>query len=280
MKLHGVLRFLTALVVLQAVLGCGSNDDLPAASLNGVWHLAGNRGLEQYPLLSLSLIVNGNQISGRGEMMVSCDNRSLGFGGSLYLSGQIASDGTFQLGVPASSAFSNDTEIVIKGTVPKRGQSTWNGTYSFKSTTQNTGCIINQSSAFTATAAGPVNGGYAGTLNRSGSPSDKISVSAKLLQGAPASITRPVVTTVYYLPITGTLSVSGSPCFARGSISERTISEIAGDYLSLDFLMEDGSQVHLAGFFDSSAESSFWALASVHGGQCDGQFLSGSLSRE
>src|ERR1700733_8437352 len=100
------MRRATELVMLliasQALIGCGSGTT-PAtttkpslAALTGNWNLLGNHALLQYPILSLTMIVNGDQITAMGDGLAQCPNGS-GGGGSVELSGQVAADGTFEL---------------------------------------------------------------------------------------------------------------------------------------------------------------------------------------
>ncbi len=288
MKWHKVLGIIIVLIASQALLGCGSRGSSPSpyASLNGVWSLAGNRALGKYPLLSLSLIANGTQITALGEMEVVCGNQGQsGFTtraeASLNLSGQIASDGTFQLAPGGNLTVPDSIKTVIHGTVPAPGQSTWSGTYSFTNAPGDTSCIVNQSAPFTALAVVPVDASYAGTLSQFKPASGKISVSVNISQGPPAVSTSITGTPIYYLPITGTVSVAGSTCSTRGSILEDQGNSITGDLLDLNVSMEDGSQVLLGGIFDGPDESGLqMATFQVRGGLCDGQIFAGTLTRQ
>ena len=104
------------------------------AALNGNWLLAGNQQLRQYPSLSLALIVSGNQLSARGDLMVACANSpSIAAGSNFSLTGQINSDGTFHLGEVSFGGLPNGSSIqlAIDGSAPASGSTTWTGTFHF-----------------------------------------------------------------------------------------------------------------------------------------------------
>jgi hypothetical protein len=66
--------------------------------LNGNWNITGNRQLKQFPLLSMHIQLNGTQIIAHGDHFATCpDDPRRGGGGSMSVSGEIASDGSFTL---------------------------------------------------------------------------------------------------------------------------------------------------------------------------------------
>jgi hypothetical protein len=268
------------LIASQALTGCGSgaSSSTQAASsvspLTGNWNLLGNRTLQQYPLLSLALVVNGNQITGLGDQLVLCPNLS-GGGGSAYLTGQIAADGTFEL----SDAGSNNSFLFsITGTVPPPGSSTWTGTYTLTTSPAYTGCTLNQSAPFTATAFAPLDGIYTGTLieGSTASPTGSVIVSLNVSQGsALPSFPRG-------LPLTATITVTGFPCFTHGANSTLPGgSVVEGDRSAIVFFMDDGSQVGLTGDL-ASTDASVLSQASlvILSGQCSGSGAFGTLTRQ
>ena len=75
------------------------------AAIDGNWHIAGEGGAagfppQQSPLLTFAIGVIGNSIYANGDVGVNCTNGGAiggAIGGSMSLTGQIASDGTFLL---------------------------------------------------------------------------------------------------------------------------------------------------------------------------------------
>jgi hypothetical protein len=272
-------RLAVIVIASQAILGCGTLNPSPsssAASLNGNWDLTGSQTLYQYPYISVALAVEGNEISAQGDMMVSCTNSwGIATGGGFDLSGHIAADGTFTLN--ESSGNQNSIQLVIAGAVPPNGADAWTGSYSFSDLAGYSGCIVNQTGSFTATELAPINGTYAGALTGSGN----VVVSTTLTQGAVTSSPGPTGSPVYYLPISGTITISGSSCFTHGTSSVSTFNRIGGDIFELNFTMDDGSQILLGGQFTSSDESAFIPGSFVvNGGQCNDDHYNGTLTRQ
>jgi hypothetical protein len=282
-------RLLVILIASYALIGCGSGTSTPTsgppvpALLTGNWNLAGNRALAQYPLLSVALVVNGNQITANGDFMVQCSNSQGRTGGSFSLTGQIASDGTFQVAETPSGAQFDSIQLAISGTAPAAGTGTWTGTYSFTDLAGYTSCIVDQTGPFIATALAPFSGTYTGTLieGTPASPIASISVSLSVSQGAAAPFPPSYFNSGYYLPLTATVAVSGSPCFTSGATNTLSASDIQGDRANLSFTMSDGSQAFIAAVFASPDESSLsMVLFSVFGGQCSGTGYAGTLTHQ
>lgn len=233
----------------------------------------GSREPQQYPLLSLAIIVNGNQITAKGDDFVQCPNSGGGGGGTVGFTGQIAADGTFELNTPSG----NYPSFVwtINGTVPPAGESTWSGTYSLTTSPSYTGCTINQGASFTATAYPTFDGTYAGTLLAGSalSPTGSVTISLDVAQGAAVTSPQPII------PITGSITVVGSACFTHGTST--TSSGVGGDYAGIFFNMDDGSQVAITGFFASQDESTLTETSLViFGGQCSQNAYAGTLTRQ
>jgi hypothetical protein len=271
------------LIASHALLGCGSGAPpaTPAAAsaspLTGNWNLLGNPTLQQYPSLSLTLFVNGNQITAQGQDFVLCPNLD-GGGGSVGLTGQVAADGTFELSDVGSN---NSFLFAITGTIPPTGSSIWAGTYTLTTSPANTGCTINQTAAFTATAFAPLDGTYTGTLleGTTASPTGSVTVSLSVSQGATAAYLPPGQA---YMPLTATIAISGVPCFTHGTNS--TIlgaSVLKGDYSAITFNMDDGSQVILFSYLDGTDSSELvQASLDISTGQCSGTGAFGTLTRQ
>jgi hypothetical protein len=274
------------LIASHALIGCGAVtcSPTPAAAsvspLSGNWNLAGNRALSQYPLLSLALIVDGNQITANGDDLVQCSNLSGRVGGTIFLTGQIASDGTFAL-TESPAGGHNSIQVAVTGTAPSADSNIWTGTYSFTDMAGYTSCIVNQTGPFTAAALAPLSGTYTGTLNEGNNASTgSVTVILDVSQGAATGSTS-AYPGYPYLPLTATVTVSGSPCFNSGATNTTSVSNIQGDHANLSFTMSDGSQAFIEAVFASPDESSLNMVSfPVFGGQCNGAGYVGTLTKQ
>ena len=205
----------------------------------------------------------------------------------MNLTGQIAPDGSFQLTQPSNTGFTLNgdfVEVVVTGKVPQAGAAGWSGTYSLTTAAGSTGCLVNETGSFTAAAFTAVNGTYTGPLIAANTGTTGVNLSPTLSQGSPAEYQFNPLITSYYLPLTGTASVSGIPCFMHGSIAApsaaNTPGEVAGNMAVMIFLMDDGSHLLLTGIFSDLQVTNFnLTSAAVIGGQCSG-FFSGTLIRQ
>jgi len=287
MNVSTAARLAAIAIASQLLVGCGTSTTpftpaSPTASLNGDWYVTGNRQARQYPFLSLALVVDGSLITANGDMMVPCSNvATLAVGASFTLTGQINSDGSFHLGEVSAGGVPNNSSIqlAIDGSAPTSGSSTWTGTYSFTDVAGYTSCIVNLTGPFTATALAPINATYAGTLTGS---QGSAAVSATIVQGAGISLPEPGGTVESYLPLSGTITVSGSPCFTHGTASAITENnQIEGDISNLNFNMDDGSTVWLSGYFTGPDESVMSpAIFVAISGNCSQNNYAGTLTRQ
>jgi hypothetical protein len=243
--------------------------------LTGNWNLVGNRSVAQYPLLSAAIVVSGDQVTTQGDLQTACSNRSGGVGGSFQLIGQINADGAFQLSETPAGAQFNSIQLSITGTAPLTGTNTWAGTYTYTDLSGYTNCLVDQTNPLTAAALAPFSGTYLGSLT---SQSSSITLSLTVSQGAATSVPN---SPGPYLPLTGTITVTGTPCFTSGTLSTTSISQIGGDQFTLAFSMTDGSLALVNGEFASPAESSLTQVSfAVIGGQCNGSTYTGSLTQQ
>jgi hypothetical protein len=292
MKAYTSARLTALLFGSSILIGCGTSGTptSPAvpntAALSGNWVLAGTTRFASNPYLTAAVIVSGSEIAAEGEFTVPCSNApGSSVGGSFTLTGQIASDGTFQLsefsfpGAPNASSI----QLSINGSAPSGATTNWTGTYSFTDLAGYTSCIVNLTAPFTATALAPINATYAGTLTAApGSTTlGSVAVSTTIAQGAGTSLPGPLGIVDFYLPLSGTITVAGSPCFTRGTSNVSSINQIEGDFAILDFTMDDGSQVLLSGFVAIPGEASFpTAILLVSGGNCNQNDYFGTLNRQ
>jgi len=271
--------------------GCGG---VPAAlavsgaSLNGNWNIVGNGAPASFPSLSFALIVEGNQLYAQGNMDVGCDGPpggQSGGGGGLYLTGQLAADGTFTLTEPAGTGLTldgNPIQVVVTGTAAGSTAASWTGTYAMTTAADATGCIVNETGSFTATAFAPVTGTYSGALTEDNSGTVGVNATVDVTQGTAASEKSIEQTTTYYLPLTATIAVTGIPCFTHGTSSVSQLdglNTVEGSIVSMGFLMDDGSQLLMLGqMTGTDAASINFQLIAINGGQCANSY-NGTLSQ-
>jgi hypothetical protein len=266
------LFLLPLLLSSLCLTSCVQNAPKSFAAINGNWHIAGGENSSQYPLLTLALGVDGNLIYGHGSVGVNCSSAGSSIGGSLSVTGQVASDGTFEL-TNASSLGS--IQVAIRGRVPADGSTTWAGSFTLTNAASQTLCTFDVQRDFVATAYPLLNGTYAGTITGRGVGSG-MSIVTQVAEGAFASLPRLSPNPpLYFTPLSATIIVSGSPCFTTGTTAATSLSEIAGDYFVLNYTMNDGSTLSIDGFFTDPSESILQVRPwFVNGGKCDG--ISGS----
>lgn len=251
---------------------------LSSSPLSGNWHLNGVNTFamaeRQLPFLSFAIEVDGNKISGQGGVLIGCENLWNEKGGGVTFTGEISPDGTFEFDDYTTTS---DYQFSIHGTVPQSGDTSWQGTYTLKnpfSTEPN--CIVHEFGAFTATKYPPFTGTYSGTLTGTGA---SLAVTVQITQGEPGRYSGIAIAII---PLGGQITVFGSPCFTRGTVTNRRGSLIEGDQFYLTFSMDDGALLHLYGdrFRKDSDESTIEDVhLSVEGGQCDREGGSGTLTR-
>lgn len=284
MNLRSKLLPALAFVVSVALTSCGTaTAPISTAGLNGNWNLAGDRALGQYPLLSTTLAVNGNQITGEGDVAYQCPPGNVGFGVSVLLNGLIASDGTFHLVEPSfpSSLPPPSIQVTVDGSVPARGGTAWSGSYTI-TPLASVGCDgVAHTDSFTATAFAPINATYSGKIvgMTFGSGSN---VSMQIAQGAPKTVQRANGTSITLYPLSGTISVQGSSCFKHGTTTGSTFPNyVAGDFVSLSFVMDDGSQLLTSGWLSDTSEKNLEvAMVVTPGAACKSNFGSGNLTAQ
>lgn len=256
----------------------------PYAALNGNWYLSGQDFMipggpqSQGPYLGVALGVVGNTVYARGNVGVNCSRGNSGIGGTISATGSIASDGTFVLtntAVPLDSL-----QFTIEGTVPPAGTSTWQGTYALVNSASETSCTFNQSGSFNATQYPPFTGTYVGAI-KSTSLGTGLSVTLQVTQGTPTLTSLGTqLPPVLYVPVSGSIAVTGSSCFASGQVAS-TSGSVGGDAFMLVLSMNDGSTLHLNGWYADQTEATLQAVTlSVLGGQCAGEFGSGPLTKQ
>ena len=275
-------------VLSLSMLACGSGSSTPISvpapptTLDGNWGLAGTRTPATYPILSTSLHVQGSQLTGRGTMQIQCSSTaplSLQVDNSFELSGQVAADGTFTATSSTPRLPALAYTITLSGSSPTAAApNTWTGTYTVTASLPSvnpplavTPCAY--SHTFTATPIAALTGTYSGTVTSllvSSGPvlGPNVALSLQVAQQPAAFVNHGALST-YELPLTGTLNVTGSTCFSSGSTASAQFpGRITGDIFQLTFLMNDGSQLVLAGNLSDLSASSLSVFAIVMGGSC------------
>jgi hypothetical protein len=282
-------------------LASTSLPQLPITSspVNGNWNIAGNRKKEQYPLLSMHLQINGTQIIAHGDYQAVCPNSprdgSGGRGGGLH--GEIAPDGSFTLRNSPQATI----QVEISGHVPAEGATTWSGEYTLAGDISKKCPGYRQTNSFTATQLAPLNGTFSGTLVMryydppppayTGPQSYQAKFSITVTQSAVVAHRLNTGDLHFYLPLTGTIHVKGSPCFSHGVADPLTYgphgsgpspySLLQGDSVILRFAMNDESQLNVQAVFTDPGESGLSVIdARVAGGTCDKQSFHGTLDAD
>lgn len=259
--MHAPKLFLLPLLLFCLVLtSCVQPIRSSYAALEGNWHIAGQLGpgplqLVQSPLIAFSMGASGNSVYANGSIDVTCANGGA-IGGSMYLTGSIASDRSFTL--TNASVPEDSIQITIHGIVPTSGATTWAGSYTLVNAS-NTSCVFSQSSDFAATPYPPLNGTYSGTITGPGFGSG-IAVTVQISQGPFTSAPSPTSSTpTYFIPLSSTISVVGSSSYTAGATSAKGIpmltDGVAGNYFGLNYTMNDGSTLFMTGWFLDSSES-------------------------
>ena len=296
------------------ILGCGSsstviNSTAPTpspASLTGNWLLAGHLSSFPNPTsfsnpnigtnLSAAIFVSGQQVTAQGYLQVQC-SASSGFGELVLLSGSLANDGTFTLTIPSSPVIPTFQQLSIAGHVPTSASSTsWAGRYiiTYPSDFQPSSslCSRTQTAALIATPIPPLSGIYAGPASTfqtaSGSIGSNATLSLSVEQETPIFNSGPIPSgnpvfsnsLIGELPLTATITVTGSPCFTSGTtVAEQSSNVIGGGIYLLNLTMNDGSVMFLSGTLGDATLSTVGVNYRVSGGACDTKSGETTLTR-
>ncbi len=293
----GLTLMLSALPALaQSVAfnqGMATSPTTVASPLDGNWQITGNRELKQSPLISMAIHVNGKQVTAQGDRLVSCPTSpNAGGGGNFSMSGEIDADGSFTLrthrtpwrdtgSMPPNilRALQHPTQLTITGKVPDVGSTSWGGTYTITGEQMLPVCSLDQGGAFTASRLAPLDGTFSGPVIR-GYPRTTLKFNLTAKQGEFVTWVKKVGPAYTYLPLTGTITVEGSPCFKHGTADASTYNTMQGDLATLRFKMGDESELFVTGFYTNPEATELAVRTSVKGGRCDNQNFNGTLSRQ
>lgn len=285
------------MVLLSASTCVGQNGSSP---LDGNWQIIGNREQKQYPLISIAIHVNGDQVTASGDYWIAyspqktCFPQGKGRGGTIALTGEVHADGTFILRNKPEPVFHGSTEhrvrqqIIVAGSVPPPGSTTLTGHYAV-SDQLGPECTVEQAGNFTASILDPLTGTFSGPvlmlypMGPLVPPGYRgpthLELSINVVQGSVVSYER-MRGSAAYIPLTGTIEVSGSPCFTYGTANASISNRLLGDLALIDFEMNDGSELSVRSYINPKAGAISIQLSRVKGGKCDKQTLAGMLSRQ
>ena len=267
------------LPVSLLLVSCVGSSPFSTARLDGNWHLTGQNffatnalpSSSQGAFLAMAIGVSGNTVYASGDSAVTCSNISSGMGGTFWATGLITSNGSFTL---SNSSVPQDTiQYTIKGTAPAAGASAWQGSYTLVNSSSSVNCTFNQSGSFTAAAYPLLNGTYTGALDNSSTiaGAENIQLVVKVAQGEPTFTTAGTQDTAeFYIPLNGSITVSGTSCFTSGTMASGVGSRISGDNFYMTFTMNDGSTLTLAGLYGDETETTLkvTALPFASGNSC------------
>jgi hypothetical protein len=220
--------------------------------------------------VAASFAVSGTNIIGSAQIVGVC-----GTGGAFQqgyvaaISGTVNEDGTF---TASFSSTQSPQTLTIQGTVPTNTDAGWAGNVSYSSAGGPGQCAASFSNSFTAAPVGSVAGAFSGsgeltyasvTSGLTPALGTPYSMSASLTQGSAGAESA----------ITGTVQFSGFSCFTSGTAS--TIgSNIESNILNLNFTMNDGASVLVAGSVNNVAGTQL-AISGIYvrGDSCAGNYF-------
>jgi hypothetical protein len=258
------------------------------SALNGIWHIAGARGPSHFPFLALSIAVNGDTVYGTGSLEVTCSNRrGSGQGTTVSVIGNIAGDGSFLLtNTKGEARFA--PQVSIRGRIPAGEERTWGGSLTIATVTAWPDCAFRDSRDFVATPYPTLSGTYTGTINGPDLGAG-LTISLQITQtqvvaddafrsddAARPDELSPSMEPPFYTPLNATIAVSGYRRFTAEAVATKThmwwADRVAGDGFSLEFPVEDGSTVALAGHYTKLSGSTLEVLY--------GRFVNGKPTKE
>jgi hypothetical protein len=214
----------------------------------------------------MTFSVVGTQIVAGGTENVPCGSATIG--GGVVLTGTIAADGTLS----AQTTLSGSVPLlVLTGTAPAAGASTWTGNYTYTSTAGASSCPETFTGSFTATRIADLTGTYApaapiqlapGSL---GASTQSVTLSFSFTQGA----TLPGTTTLDPELLAGTVQIQGSSCFKSGTAAAVAGSGLLGSVLVTSFTLNDGSTMNFLGDIENTGSTRLVAqVVLISGGTC------------
>jgi len=259
-----LLVLFPVLVCSGLLVGCGpwqsspySVAPGPPVNIDGNWLISGDLpSISSTPPpqngvlnFSASLSVSNDQVTGLGSFDYSCIGLAGEYG--FVISGSVDSAGTF---TAQASISQPGVSLSFSGTPPSQANSAWTGTYTYI----NPGCPQQTlTGKFTSTPLGSLTGTYTGSASLSpefGGAGTPVTITMQLTQGG--DITLPSGATEYSAyALFGTMTITGTTCFHSGTLTNSLgyPPEVAGNFMTLPFAMDDGSVFTLGGGFTDIA---------------------------
>jgi hypothetical protein len=247
--------------VSRTLLGLATILTMTLCSVCGASVTSGNWYLQTYSQVSATGMSKMPQIGG------SLNQTDSSITGILHVSNSDCFDWLADIPVTGTvngntatitSASTNGQVITITGTVSSNLIS---GSYSIAG-----GCATGDQGTVSGVAVPSTAGNWSGDLSNSG-----------IGQAVAAAISQGAANSDGFYPLGGTLTFSGTPCFASGNLAADQ-SWILGNQVQAIVNLSDGSQMALNGFLTDAAAAAKQITVnfSVNGGSCSGQ--SGSLT--
>jgi len=208
-------------------------------------------------LVGTYLTSAGANFSGIAHISSICYS-SLGV--DVPMSGSIDKNGV----ITATSLSVNGQVFAFTGTSSANGTGISGGKYTITG-----GCAGGDSGSIMGIRYAALTGTFAGSVRSMGGL--QVQASAALAKIAPA--------TNGYIPKSGTVTFSGSPCFGLTTIANpATDSRIIGNFFFVTLTADFQTKVRVTGSFDANAKV-LPVQYSVQGGLCSGDSGTGTLSR-
>ena len=272
---HAGANLIALLPIVATLISCGAPTP-HAERLNGSWQIVGDPTVSTDPAISIVLDGKGGQITGTMVAVVQCSNepttrRMM----TLLLNGQVNQDNPQSFTVASETDAYGDV-LNLSGSIPRSGQQVWNGTYSLYAPLSDPAsgaisCLLKPSASFQATAMTPLSGAYSGSITGNHLSPDA-SISLQIAES-------PTLSGLAGYGATASLSLTGASCFKAGTQISANTSTISGDSITLQFIMDDGSETDFYGLTNAGA-SQIAGILAVEGGKCLYDVDSGLLVRQ
>ena len=286
------------------LIGCGGGapKPTPVSPLAGNWLITGPWPTDTFSVpvtgglgafsLAMSFDVNGNNITASSHAIGFCTPTPPLAPPLILLplisfapesTGTVATDGSFTVQSPENTPLDS---LLIQGRIPQGSAGQFSGSYlaSFSapagSPLTGSTCVGNSAGMFTATSFPLVNGVYAATgkfqtLTNGVSTVTPVALQVNLQQGVTVLDPATGLSRPNNLAIGGSIQVQGSPCFTSGTANTQLrangvpTSSMEGNFVSVNFTMDDGSMLNLTGTLtDSTEEHISGGFVAVTSGKC------------
>lgn len=273
LALPGVLVLLTA---------CGGSSTgtppAPIPDVSGNWAITTIAIASPEDLFDLSgnFTSSGKQVTGaflaRGTCFLPTFSGSTFAEPVLTFSGTIDSSGRLKL---VSSAYQNQI-VTAAGTVSADGSTLSLGSFSVAG-----GCADKVAGTLAGNRIPSLTGTFSGSFTLS-----NLTVPGSTVVSVVMRLTQATAPTGFgYTLSDGTVTITGTPCFSKGSITTPGLGNpfaanaVFGKHFIVSFAMDDGSTLTATGESDLAAAQPR-VLFTVNGGQCSGDFISGTFTRQ